>query len=194
MTVTAESVTADELWAMPDVQGKHLELINGEVVEVSGAGVLHGLIVDVVLHLLRTFVRAGNLGLVLPDNTGCILRRNPDMVRVPDASYVSWDRVPAEGIPQGFLPVAPDLAVEVVSPNDTAADVFGKVHDYLDAGTRMVWVLWPEYRSITLYHPDGSIVDLGPDDVLGGGDVLYGFTQKVSAFFETPVRPSNQTQ
>ncbi len=189
MSTTTGRLTAEELWAMPDVPGKQLELVNGEIVTVSGAGVLHGLIVETVMHLLRQIVRAGNLGLVLPDNTGYLLRRDPDLVRIPDTSYVSWDRVPPEGIPQGFLPGAPDLAVEVVSPNDPAQEIFTKVHEYLETGTRMVWILWPENRSVTLYGPDGSIRELGPDEVLEGGDVLPGFSTQVSTFFVTPDRP-----
>ena len=195
MSITAkELVTAEELWAMAEVPGKQLELIDGEIVEVAGAGVLHGLIVELVLRILGAFVRERNLGLVLPDNTACILRREPDAVRIPDTAFVSWERLRPYGIPQGFLPLAPDLAVEVVSPNDSAEEVYTKVHEYLEAGTMMVWVLWPTRRSITVYGPQGAITELGPADSIDGGDVLSGFREMVSAFFATPVEPDTEAE
>ena len=87
---------------------------------MPGAGALHNSIAALVYELLRGFVRAHDPGLAFTDGVGYVLARAPDQVRIPDASFVSWERVPVEGVPEGFWPLAPDLAVEVVSPNDRA--------------------------------------------------------------------------
>jgi Uma2 family endonuclease len=182
-------MTAEELWAMPEAPGKLFELVDGELVEIAGVTAFHGFVAGALLGLLSAFARERNLGLAFPDNTAYVLRRSPDLVRIPGVSYVSWPRVPEGGIPEGFWEIAPDLAVEIVSPSDVAQEVYRKVHEYLDAGTRIVWVLWPTYRAITLYAEGGIVRDLGPEDVLEGGDVLPGFQVSVGELFERPRRP-----
>ncbi len=144
--VVKQLVTADELWTMPEVPGKRFELVEGELHEVPGAGAVHTLIVALVHELMRNFVRQHKLGLAFPDGLAYVLRRNPDSVRIPDVSFVTRDRVPPGGIPEGFWEGAPTLAVEVVSPEDRAADLYAKAHEYVAAGTREVWVLWPRHR------------------------------------------------
>lgn len=169
---------------MPEVPGKRFELLDGEIIEVPGANPLHGLLVELVLRLIGTHTRERNLGPVFADGTGYLLRRNPDRVRIPDVSFVSWGRVPSEGVPDtGFWPFAPDLAVEIVSPGDRADDVHDKVREYLEAGTDLVWVLWPKRRSVSAHTPDGVARELGPDDGLDGGDVLPGFRTRVADLF-----------
>jgi len=176
--------TAEELWEMPEKPGVRYELVGGELIELAGAGALHNLIVGVLYKLLDAFVQSGDLGLTFTDNTGYILRRGPDVVRIPDLSFVSWERVPTDGVPEGYMPVAPDLAVEIVSPNDRADDVHDKVREYQQAGVRLVWILWPKHGSATV-HEHGVIArELGPDDVLDGGDVLLGLRLRVGALFE----------
>ena len=177
-------ITADELWQMPEAPGKRFELADGELVELPGAGGLHNLIVGVVYGLLRSFVLQGRLGPVFSDGAGYLLRRDPDLLRIPDISFVSWDRLPGGRVPEGYMPAAPDLAVEVVSPNDRAADVHDKVREYLDAGCRMVLVLWPGSRSATVHEQGGLVRDLGPEAELNGGGVLPGFRVRVGELFE----------
>lgn len=177
-------MTAEELWELPEKPGVRHELVDGELVEMPGAGALHNLIAALVYGLLRDFVRARDLGLVFTDGVGYIVGRGPDRVRIPDASFVSWERVPEGGVPEGFWPLAPDLAVEVVSPNDRADDVHGTVREYLDAGARLVWVLWPRRRSVSAHTPDGMGHELGPAALLDGGDVLPGFRAGVAELFD----------
>jgi Uma2 family endonuclease len=181
-------VTAEELWDMPDVPGKRFELVDGEVVEVPGAGAIHGLILFALAQLLQEFVRKHDLGLVMPDGVAYVLRRAPDQVRVPDVSYVAWDRVPEEGAPEGFWEGAPTLAVEVVSPHDRADDIHERVQDYLVAGSAQVWVLWPRQSSITVHRGDGSIRNLRPDEILNGHETLPGFSVRVGNLFEVQRR------
>lgn len=177
-------LTAEQLWELPDVPGKRFELIDGELVEMPAAGMLHGLIVGIVYRLLAA--AAGEHGrYAFGDGVGYVLARRPDVVRVPDASYVAAENVPEGGIPLGFGPFAPDLAVEVVSPNDRAGEVHAKVREYLDAGTRLVWVLWPGTRGVTVTTADGMSRELGPDDVSDGGVVLPGLQVPVVDLFPT---------
>lgn len=177
-------VTAEELWDMPEVPGKRLELVDGEVVEMPGAGALHGIILFALAQLLNDFVRRHNLGLVMPDGVGYLLSRQPDQLRIPDTSFVAWDRVPDEGAPEGFWDGAPTLAVEVVSPHDRADDVYRRVRDYLEAGSNQVWVLWPKTRRVSVYRPNADTRELGPDATLDGGDILPGFSVRVGDLFE----------
>ena len=147
------------------------------------ATMLHGLIAAVVLRLIEGFVRQRDLGLALSDRVGYVLRREPDQLRILDVSFVAWSQVPEDGIPEGFWEGAPTLAVEIVSPHDRAADIHQKVRDCLDAGTRLVWVLWPQQTSVTVYDANGQR-ELGSDDQLDGGDVLPGFSAPVGSLFE----------
>lgn len=176
-------MTAEELWQLPDVAGKRYELVRGELVEVPGAGGKHGRFALWLGALLLRFVGERNLGVVSGDGTGYLLRRDPDELRIPDVSFVARERVPADGVPEGFWPFAPDLAVEIVSPNDRAEDVQGKVREYLDAGTRLVWVVWPRLRLVTVYEPGGGYRELGLGGDLDGGAVLPGFRAPVTELF-----------
>jgi Uma2 family endonuclease len=181
-----ELLTAEEFAALPDMPGIQLELVRGRVIEVAGTGAWHGFIVGLVFEAINAFARKHRLGAAFADNVSYIVGRGPDVVRIPDASLVSRDRIAKHGIPEAFWPFAPDLAVEVVSPGDDAQDVYGKVHEYLDGGTRLVWVLWPAYRAATVYEQGGVVRELGADDVLDGGEVLPGFSHRLGDFFEKP--------
>lgn len=177
-------ITAEEFWDTPDVSGRRFELIEGELVEVPGAGALHAMIAFALVRLLDQFVRQHDLGLVMPDGLAFVLRRGPDQIRIPDLSFVAWNRVPEEGIPEGYWEGPPTLAVEVVSPNDRADDIHARVQDYLEAGSSQVWVLWPRRRSVSVYSRNEDTRELGPDAKLDGADVLPGFKVRVADLFE----------
>jgi Uma2 family endonuclease len=181
-------VTAEELWAMPEVPGVCLELIDGEVVAVSPASVRHGLIAGMVHDAVKHHVRQHDLGLVMGGSVGYVLRHDPDQVRVPDVSFLAWDNAPSSDDMDRFVQGAPTLAVEVVSPNDRANDIRERVQDYLEAGTPQVWVLWPQRTSISVYTSGTDTRELGSDASLDGGDVLPGFTVRVGDLFEIPRR------
>ncbi len=187
--ITKQAVTAEQFYEMPEVPGKRFELIDGELVEMPTAGALHNLVVAVLNHLLYTFVANRNLGLVFGDNTSYLLRRNPDRVRIPDLSFIAWERIPAEGVPEGPWSIVPNLAVEVVSPTDRVEDVHRKVDQYLASGIRLVWVLWPQTRTINVYGAVQTARELRTGDELDGGDVLPGFSVRVDELFEIPTRP-----
>jgi Uma2 family endonuclease len=183
MSVT-QLLTAEDLYAMPDVPGKRFELVKGELVEVPTAAYPHAQLVRALQRLLDRFTVEHRLGEVFGDGLGYIIARDPDVVRVPDVSFIAGERLPDEGI-QGFVPFAPDLAVEIVSPGDRAEEVYGKVREYLAAGTRLVWVFWPKYRAVSVHAPGEPTRELGPDDELDGGDLLPGFRASIAALFES---------
>ncbi len=187
--ITKQAMTAEQFWEMPEVPGKRFELVDGELIEMAAAGALHNLIVAILNNLLYTFVSGRNLGLVYGDNTSYLLRRNPDRMRIPDLSFVARARVPADGLPGGFWPIPPDFAVKVVSPTDRVEDVRCKVDEYLESGVRLVWVLWPDDRTVQVHIREMPSRTLGAEDELDGGDVLPGFRVRVGDLFNIPTRP-----
>jgi Uma2 family endonuclease len=172
-------VTAEELLAMGE--GRR-ELIAGRVVEMNPAGHRHGVVAVNIAAALRLFVGKSDRGLVAAAETGFRLARNPDFVRAPDASFVAAARL--SGVDTtGYLPFAPDLAVEVVSPGDTFREVEEKARMWLAHGSRLVWVADPDQRLVFVYRPDGSRAVLGEGDTLGGDDVLPGLALPVADCF-----------
>lgn len=148
---------------------------------MAPAGDEHGIIGSNFHLLIGSFVQRTRLGRTYTSDTGFILRRNPDRVRAPDVSFVRADRVRRGEA--GYFPGAPDLAVEVVSPDDREADVLEKVGHYLEAGARLVWVAWPRTRSVTVHSAGKEPAILHEGDTLDGGDVLPGFACDVAAVF-----------
>ncbi len=189
MAVTQRLMTAEELWGMPDIPGKQHELVRGKLIEVPTPGAIHNVIADSIHHLLRGFVTERRLGIVFGDNMGYVLHRGPDTVPIPDVSFVAWEHVPETGIPEGSWLIPPDLAVEVVSPSDRANDVYDKAREYVESGVRIVWVLWPKRRAVSVHTRDEKTAELGPDDTLDGDDVLPGFSVRVGELFAMPTRP-----
>jgi Uma2 family endonuclease len=146
--------------------------------------VRHGEAAAALTVLLGQHVRAQRLGRVLAAETGFRISRNPDTVRAPDVSFVARKRVPSAGPPDGYWELAPDLAVEVVSPSDTAADVQSKVQMWLESGVRLVWVVYPDTRSVVAYESLKEISTFTAEDTLSGGEVVTGFECKVAEIFE----------
>jgi Uma2 family endonuclease len=182
MSTTTRPVTADELLRMPD-DGHRYELIRGEIVRMSPAGQQHGHIAATLLLSLGQHVRSHRLGRTYAAETGFKLASNPDHVRAPDAAFIAQERIGKAGDIEGFWPGAPDLAIEVTSPNDTYAEVEDKVFDWLEAGCRMVVVVNPRKRAVTVYRSLSEVKVLGPDDVLDGEDVVRGWRLPVAEIF-----------
>jgi Uma2 family endonuclease len=113
-----------------------------------------------------------------------VLGRNPDTVRAPDAAFVRRERVPPTSKP-GFFDGAPDLAVEVVSPDDRASEVLAKVQDWLTAGCALVWVADPRSQTLTAYQPGGQAQVYGLADRVPGAPVLPEFTLALAEIFRT---------
>lgn len=178
-TVTKKLITAEEFVRMPDPpDGSQQELIRGEVVTMPPPGGLHGVCCLKVGRRLGDFVDDKQLGTVTSNDTGFISERDPDTVRGPDISFWGKDRLPE--VPEGYIEVPPDLAVEVVSPSDHYSRVQNKVRHHLAHGVRLVWVVDPVDRSVTVYRSLQDVTILTEKDTLTGADVLAGFSCAVA--------------
>jgi Uma2 family endonuclease len=173
-------VTIEEFERLPD-DASRLELVRGHVVREPPAGFEHGGIAASITTCLTTYARQHALGRVVTDEPGFVLFDDPPTVRAPDVAFVARDRLPAD--PRGFPRLAPDLAVEIVSPSNTLVEIQEKVFDYLDAGTRLVWVVEPRGRTVTVYRSREEIGILMPSQEIDGGEVLPGFRVEVSELF-----------
>jgi Uma2 family endonuclease len=149
---------------------------------MSPAGSRHGAIAARMAQLLLNYVQQQSLGAVLGAETGFRIASDPDTVRAPDAAFVRASRV-SGGLPQGFFPGAPDLAVEVLSPDDRASEVLAKVQDWLGAGCEAVWVADPKTQTVAVYRRGGAAVILKTTDTLAGGDILPGLELPVANVF-----------
>jgi len=149
---------------------------------MTPAGFEHGLIVSRVNAQLENFVEQQALGVVTGAETGFHISRNPDTVRAPDVGFVSAERV-SEPPTKGFFQGAPDLAVEVLSPNDRASELLAKVQDWLGAGCRAVWVIDPATQTVSVYALPNEITVYNLSDELTGGDVLPGFSVPIARIF-----------
>jgi len=181
MTVAGMITTAEQLLEEAAGLGR-CELVRGELRMMSPAGSRHGAVVIRIATLLANHVDAHGLGQVFAAETGFILARNPDTVRAPDVAFVGRERL-AAGLPTGYFPGPPDLAVEVLSPDDRPAAVAAKTADWLAAGTRLVWVVDPADRSLTAHAADGAIARFLPPAAAPAGDVVPGFTLALERVF-----------
>jgi Uma2 family endonuclease len=176
-----DRLTIEEFERLPD-EDCRMELVRGVVVREPRARFEHGRKHADVVYVLRRHVEEHPVGKVCGAETGFILSTDPPTVRAPDAAFVAAARIPAGGV-EGFFPGAPDLAVEIVSPSSTASDIQAKVFDYLDAGARLVWVVYPETRTVAVHRTRAEARHLTEMDVLDGGDVLPGLRLGVARLF-----------
>lgn len=181
MAKTIRLLTAEDLERLgPD---SRCELMDGVLVEMPPVGPTHGQVTIRLGRHLDLHTDAQRLGRIYTE-VGFILRRNPDRVRAPDLAFVRADRISGEGPPAGFWEIAPDLVAEVVSPNDTPAEVQTKVREWIEAGVRLVWVVYPSTRTVTVVRSLLDRQELSSGDALEGEDVLPGFSCRVGALFE----------
>jgi Uma2 family endonuclease len=174
-------LTIEEFERLPDDEWR-CELVRGVVVREPPAGFEHGRVANRILHALTRFVEEHGLGEVLASETGFVLFEDPPTVRAPDAAFVAEGRVPTPA-PPGFGRLAPDLAIEVVSSSNTIPQIHSKVLDYLDAGTRLVWIADPATRTVTVYRSREEIRLLTEEEELDGEDVLRGFRLRLREIF-----------
>lgn len=188
MRTIVNKTTAEELFRMPN-DGAGYELVKGELRrkgdphKMSPTGFKHGTIVARLTVALGQYVEEHDLGEVTGAESGFKLASNPDTVRAPDVGFVRRERIPAGDLTEKFWPGAPDLAVEVISPNDNLNDVDEKVADYLDAGVRLVWLVNPKMRTVTEHQPNSEPRTLSESDTLDGADVVKGFQYSVAKLF-----------
>jgi len=182
MEAVLELVTVEEIFEKPP--NERYELVRGEVIILSPAGFEHGEISANISAILHHFVKKNRHGVVTGAETGFILAHNPDTVRGADAAFVSAERVAQQKNREKFFDGPPDLAVEVVSPNDKDVEVEEKILEYLQAGTRLLWIVYPRTKSIYVYRSLKNVQILTHEDVLDGYDVLPGFSIPIREIFE----------
>jgi Uma2 family endonuclease len=181
-TVAHKLITAEEFMKMPEpADGSRQGLVEGVIVTLPPPKGKHGVCCSRVGRRVGNFVEANRLGHVTSNDAGFVSARDPDTVRGPDVGYWSKERV-AE-VPDGYFQVAPDLAVEVVSPDDSHTRLQNKVRHYLKVGVRMVWLVDPELRIVTIYRTPNEARTLEEKDTLSGDDVLPGFSCPVAELF-----------
>ncbi len=182
MAVSAAPATAEELLRMHD-DGQRQELVRGELRVIPPPGFEHGRVALVVGGLLFAHVRQAGSGVVVAAETGFLLASNPDTVRAPDAAFVAKERVEKVGRTTKYWPGAPDLAVEVVSPNDSFHGVQEKALEWLAAGTIAVLVLDPDECTATVYRGQGDAHVHGAQDTLNLSDAVPDFSVAVAELF-----------
>jgi Uma2 family endonuclease len=181
MTVASKAITAEQLLAMGDIG--RCELIRGEIIHMAPAGAEHGGVVADATLRVAGHVKKHRLGRVYGAETGFIIARNPDTVRAPDVAFVRTERLPKQPR-RGYFDGAPDLAIEVVSPNDTMSEVKAKVDEWLAAGTVSVWVIDPPNRLLEVYRHAQPVLQYRMGDELRDEPALPGFSLRVAELFE----------
>jgi Uma2 family endonuclease len=173
-------ITGDELLAMGDIGS--CELIDGRIVPMSPTGGEHADLESELDLALRLFVRQYKLGRVLVGEVGIYTQRNPDRVRGADLAFFSKARLPGRA-PKGFLEVAPELVVEIMSPEDRWAEVEQKVVEYCAIGVLWVWVVDPKSRTVSVYRSPTEVQKFAEGDTLVGEGVLQGFALLIADIF-----------
>lgn len=164
-------------------EGDVYELVDGNLREKK-MGAESSLIAAELIGILLAFVRPSKSGFLFADGLGYrCFAEFPDDVRKPDISFVRSDRFERGRLPKGFLPFAPDLAVEILSPGDLAIEVDQKVEQFLNAGTQLFWIVNPAIRTVRVHQADRTVRVLYAEDELDGGSVLPGFRCRVAELF-----------
>ena len=178
---TTTLTTVEDVERLPD-DGYRYALIRGVLHRTMAPAPLHGSVAARTTRHLDAFAEEHGAGVVFVE-AGFVLGRDPDVLLFPDVALVRADRLPPGGPWDRYPDIAPDLAIEIVSPSNTAQKVEDKVAEYLAAGVPLVWVLHPKRRTVTVRTPDGPRRVPSERDELDGGDVLPGFRLPVARLF-----------
>jgi Uma2 family endonuclease len=182
MSTTTKLYTIEDLMAMPT--DEPWELWEGELRKVPGAGGEASDIAGEILVHLRLFVKPRDLGLATGADGTYVLNNDPLTIVVPDVAFVRWDRLPGRVRPRGYIPIPPDLAIEVRSPTDRPGAMDDKLARYRSAGVPLLWWVDPQHRTVAVYRHGAFVAELRDGDILDGEDILPGFTLPVSQILE----------
>jgi Uma2 family endonuclease len=164
---------------------KEYEIVAGQPEEKKMGGARHGGVGARLITRLCLHVETRRLGGVYGPDTTFRIGGNE---RLPDVSFVSAARIPEDGEPEGIWPIAPDLAVEIISPTDLHEKVMGRVKEYFAAGVRQVWLVSPEHKTVTIYHSPTQVTILSEEDEMVSDDLLPGFRCRIVELFQNPAR------
>jgi Uma2 family endonuclease len=179
--VATRPITVDEFEAM-SLDGRW-ELIDGELVEMSPSADEPSAIGATITGMLWSFARPRRLGRVYNAEGGFVLFSDRETVRAPDVAFVRAERMPRGEARKHFARMAPDLAVEVLSPTDRISELLAKVQMYQESGVPLIWVVDPDLETITVIARDNPTVILNSSDDLDGGEILPGFSVTVAEIF-----------
>ncbi|VAW41745.1 hypothetical protein MNBD_CHLOROFLEXI01-2033 [hydrothermal vent metagenome] len=171
-------ITGDELLEMGDIG--RCELVTGEIIKMSPTNVEHSYLENEIGALLREFIASRDLGWVFVGEVGIFTRHDPDTVRGADVAFISKERIPKRPR-QGFLDIAPELIVEIVSPTDRWTNLQDKIEEYFAIGVQWIWVVEPKRQVIRVYHSPTRAEVIG--DLLQGEGVLEGFELSITTLF-----------
>ena len=174
-------ITGSDLLAMSDIGP--CELIDGVIVRMSPTGGIHGFLESKLARRLGAFVEDTKAGWCLVGEIGIYIRHDPDRIRGADLAFWSLAKLP-DGPPSGFIEVAPDLVVEILSPTDRRAEMRQKIDDYFSIGVDTLWVVDPEEETVFVYRSVSSRTALHSGDTLAGTGPLSGFTLPISELFD----------
>ncbi len=168
---------------------EHLEIVDGEWVGFEKdeymAGEEHGWIETIIIHSLADWALKHKAGRVYSGDTDFVLDGSPNAIRKsrkPDVAFVKSSRIKPS---KGYVYMAPDLAVEIISPTERPGAIRDKLNEYLEYGVKQVWQVFPDNQQIVVNFPDGSAKTYGIGDTISGGDLLPGFELTVATVFET---------
>jgi Uma2 family endonuclease len=189
MSTAASVITPEELLEMGD-EGKAYELVNGELKELIVTKESSHIAGEIYLRL-KLHCDAKLPGWVFPEGASyCCFPSDEMKVRKPDTSFIKLDRMTREQFrEEGHCPIVPDLVIEVISPNDNAEELEIKIEEWLAAGVKILWEVYPATRAVRVYGPNNSFVLLRPGDTLTAPDVLPGFACLVADLFRLPGEP-----
>lgn len=180
MATAGMITTADQLLRASGLG--RCELVAGDLRMMSPAGFRHGVVTARIAAAMASHVEARGLGTVLAAETGFVIAQDPDTVRAPDVAFVRAERLTA-GMPTGFFVGPPDLAVEVLSPNDRPGDTAARIDDWMRAGTQQVWVVDPESRTLVVHRQANELNAFAEHQSVSGDDVIPGFVLPLGRLF-----------
>jgi len=163
---------------------KSYEIVNGQPEEKEIAGARHGGVAARLIIRLGNHIESNNLGEIYSEASFTIGQNE----RIPDVAFVAAGRIPSEGEPVTLWPMAPDLAIEVISPNDIYMKVVSKMEDYFAAGVKQVWLVDPEYRRVSIYRSPTEVTIFTEEQELVSEDLLPGFRCRLNEIFKSPTK------
>ncbi|NJL05590.1 MAG: Uma2 family endonuclease [Chloroflexaceae bacterium] len=182
LPAAAQAWTEADLLRLGHDDHRQYELVRGELRQMSPASPFHGRFEIRMIVALSIYLANHPLGEIFPGDTGFILQSSPLTIRAPDVAFVTTARIPTEDV-QGLWRLAPDLVIEIVSPSESARTIAEKVSDYLAAGTRLLWVVYPEQQHVHEYRAAHAFHIYHAGDTLDGRDVLPGFQYALATLF-----------
>ena len=182
-TPSTKLLTAADLLRLYS-EGVRGELVRGELRETVASGIEHGEIVVNLVVEMKSFIKPRRLGRLFASDSGVWLERDPDTVREPDIGFVSSEKIPPGVRVIGYSEQVPDLVVEVKSPSDSLRYMTERAEMWKGHGVGLIWIVYPDTRTVVVYSDDGLVTTLGEGDSLVGGSVLPGFSCAVSDIFD----------